>query len=489
MKLWSWQGSHENAIYTYLDLDDIATKKLTTVPEPTIKALPAKIQEWSNCIGKHGTLVLWSKLGENRLSWRGAVPTLRNTEDLVGRMFRKFIDNNDLSIRLLGISEGENIHDHFARVNDPLYLMENSSTPEPFHEKPMFEKWDVWEYPFPIEYKGGNHEVYVRLSVASEETLPEDNIDRGNKKYGKHAAKNVGLSIVREGRELELDPAWAQSFDPVERWWGAEIEFPSILDEVFGVTNNKQNATKLAQMAKFDWKEEAESGESKAEFTKRFQEEGDPRGILIPITDYIHEQLGMIRSKLRTQTKGRRSGEKGIREDTVDDIVSTKFKNRADSGHPIESDQIIPSKEDSEQIQKELTGDLDYSEAVAGDIAEAIVHKNRKFITTTGRLEGYSFFTIKSIPAGGVTALVFNENHPFFNQLYTTLKPEFSNETKEQLEERIRKAAETFKILFAAWARYELEDKQNREKFLFEFRQEWGKMSKEFLEDDQSSLQ
>ena len=75
--------------------------------------------------------------------------------------------------------------------------------------------------------------------------------------------------------------AWAQNFNPVERWWGAEIEFPSILDEVFGVTYNKQNATKLAQMAKFDLKEEAELGESKSEFIKRLQEEGNPRGILI----------------------------------------------------------------------------------------------------------------------------------------------------------------------------------------------------------------
>ena len=486
VEVWSWQENHNNAIYTYLDLDDIATKKQTTVPEPTIKALPSNIQEWSNCIGKNGTLVLWSELEEHRLSWRGAIPTLRNTEDLVGRMFRKFIDNKELSIRLLGISEDDNIHDHLAKVNDPLYLMENSSTPEPFNKNPMFERWDEGDKVFPIDYKGGKHEVHVRFSLAKEETIPKDNIDRGNKIYGKHAAKNVGLSIVREGRELELDPAWAQNFNPVERWWGAEIEFPSILDEVFGVTNNKQNATKLAQMAKFDWKEEAESGESKAEFIKRFQEEGDPRGVLIPITDYVHEQLGIIRIKLSAQTKGRRSGEKGTQVVDTDDIVSEKFKKRADGGHTIESDNITPSKKDSELIKEELTEKMDYSDSVAKEIAEAIIHNERKFITIAEPLDGYSFFTIKSMP-GGVTAMVFNENHPFYSQLIDTLNPEFSDESKEQLKERLRKAAETLKILFAAWARYELEDKQVREK-LFEFRQEWGKMSKEFLDDGQSSF-
>ena len=59
---------------------------------------------WKNV----GTFVLWSNLEGHRLSWRSANPTLRHTEELVGRMFRKFIDKERLSIRLLGISEGQN---------------------------------------------------------------------------------------------------------------------------------------------------------------------------------------------------------------------------------------------------------------------------------------------------------------------------------------------------------------------------------------------
>ena len=85
---------------------------------------------------------------------------------------------------------------------------------------------------------------------------------------------------------------------------------------------------------------------------------------------------------------------------------------------------------------------------------------------------------------GGVTALVFNEKHPLFSQLINILNPEVSDETKEELEERIRKAADTLKILFGAWARYELENEQAKDN-LFEFRQQWGKMSKEFLADRQ----
>ena len=310
VEVWTWQNGFENAIYSYLDLDEITKKNITTVPEPIPKDLPADIQDWSKCIGKHGTLVLWSNLEDHRLSWRGVIPTLRNTEELVGRMYRKFINKEKLSIRLLGISDGQIKQDHFAKVNDPLYLMKNSTTPEPFNEEPMFDKWSDGDKSFAIEYKESNHEVHVRFSIASEKTLTDDNTQRGEQPYGKHAAKNIGLSIVREGRELELDSAWTQSYDPRERWWGAEIEFPSTLDEVFGVTNNKQNATKVAQMVEFNWEDEAEFDESKGKCLQRLQEEGDPRAILNPITDYIKNELSLIRKELLTQTKGRRSGGK-----------------------------------------------------------------------------------------------------------------------------------------------------------------------------------
>ena len=171
---------------------------------------------------------------------------------------------------------------------------------------------------------------------------------------------------------------------------------------------------------------------------------------------------------------------------SVDDFVSTEFKDRAKKGHPIEIDELVPTPEDSKKIKEELKDEMGYSDTIADEIAEAIVHNKRKFITVSKRLDGYSFFALETL-SGGVTALVFNENHPLYNQLINTLNPEVSDETKEQLEERIRKASDTLKILFGAWARYELEDQEDQDKF-FEFRQQWGRMSKEFLADRQVSF-
>ena len=36
---------------------------------------------------------------------------------------------------------------------------------------------------------------------------------------------NVGVSIIRSGRELELNSSWDNPSDPRERWVGAEIHF------------------------------------------------------------------------------------------------------------------------------------------------------------------------------------------------------------------------------------------------------------------------
>ena len=104
---------------------------------------------------------VWANLDDHRLSWRGALATLRNTETLIGRMYRKFIDDGRLSIRLLALLKGETepTFDKPVRVNDPLYLMRNSSTPPPFDTEPMFQRWGEEDEVFSIDYDGATHEI------------------------------------------------------------------------------------------------------------------------------------------------------------------------------------------------------------------------------------------------------------------------------------------------------------------------------------------
>lgn len=484
VEVWTWESGPDNAMYTYLDVDEIEIGKLLTVPLPKHSPLPIEWRARSDCIGTTGTLVLWTNFDDHRLTWRGAKATLHHTEFLVGRMYRKFIDNGHVTIRLLALLDDEKDStldiDETVRVNDPLYLMHNSSTPEPFDAEPMFQRWGEVDEIFEIDYDNATHEVAVRMSWARENTVPHDNSDRGSKPYGKHAAENVGLSIVREGRELDLDPAWTNSYDPVERWWGAEVEFPSTLDEVFGVTNNKQNATILSHMAQFDWTVEAESNELFSDFRERIQEEGDPRALLLPIVDHIRKQIREVRKRLSAQTKGRRTPQDRYDQPAVEDRATLKFRERAELGYKIDADDREFTEEDRKNLEKDLMDDKHYRGDVAEKIANATLIRGRKVIFLTKAMESFAFFNIEH-KAGGVTAVVFNTNHQIYEQLIESLERDFGEDADADLLDRIHKAADTLELLFAAWARYEIEaDVRQQDKF-FEMRHEWGKMARFFL--------
>lgn len=482
VEVWTWENGPDNAIYTYLDVDDIEARRLTAVPMPIAKPLPAEWRKRARSINTTGTLVLWTHFDDHRLTWRGAFATLRHTETLVGRMYRKFIDEGRLAIRLLALLDENASLDESVRVNDPLYLMANSSTPPPFDQEPMFQRWGDGELIFPLEYGGKTHQIAVRMSWAREETVPDDRSDRGAKLYGKHAARNIGLSIVREGRELDLDPAWTNSYDPTERWWGVEVEFPSTLDEVFGVTNTKQSATIFSNMAQFEWRAEANPDESMTQFRERLQQEGDPRSLLLPIVDHIRVQIQEIRKRLKQQTVGRRTKDDRHDKPMVEDLATSKFRERAAQGHETAADRAQFTEDDRKKLEEDLKTDKHYSNQVAEDIANATLVRNRKVIFLTQAMDGYAFFNVEH-KHGGLTAIVFNTNHPFYEQLMASLAPKIGDETDAELLARVHKAADTLELLFAAWARYEMEEVGQKAR-LFETRQEWGKMARFFLTED-----
>ena len=149
--VWTWQSGVANALHSYLDVDEIEQGKIDDVPEPDDLAVPKAWLARSGIIGPKGTLVVWSLFDEHRLTWSSSRSTLYNTEMLVGRIYRKFIDDGRISINLMAISDGETTYSQVARVNDPLYLMEPSSTPVPFADKPMFQRWGDEDHKFPID--------------------------------------------------------------------------------------------------------------------------------------------------------------------------------------------------------------------------------------------------------------------------------------------------------------------------------------------------
>lgn len=482
VEVWSWQNGATNSLWTYIDNDEIKARTLRAVPKPKHKPLPKAWQKrLQHKLGDTGTLVVWSKLDEGRLTWRSARATLQNTEALIGRIYRRFIQDDRVTIRLAAYDEDNNSFESKARINDPMYLMSPSSTPAPFDTKPMFQKWGDEDEVFEIQVGRKKSKITVRFSYAREETIPQDGGDRGSTPYGRHAAKNIGVSLLRAGREIDLDPNWAIGYDPRERWWGCEVEFTPELDEMFGVTINKQAATQWAQIAQQDWSAFAEGNESSVAVIERLRSEGDPRGPLIQVAEYIRGQLKRIRDTLHHQTKGRRPPNQRHEGPTIEDRITGKFNERAKE-RPTSQDEQEFGDDEARKLKEDLVVDKKYTPNVAQQIVDTVWQRKLRLVYLVADLDGRAFFKVEQKP-GGVAEVIVNRRHPFYTKLYTALAPEEEGTESRSLEERLQSSQEALQLMFAAWARYEQESTDRDRSRLDDVRQDWGRMASFFLED------
>lgn len=486
--VWSWQNGPDNSLHTYIDLGEIGKGTMRDVPEPEHDPVPDDWRDLSHGLGHSGTLVVWSDLDLDRLTWKSASHTLHNTERVVGRIYRRFIMDGTVTIRLFAREDGrdEPLHDRSAVFDDPLYLTPSPAMPEPFNKKPMFEH--VFDDPQEIEHDGKVHTVMVRYSVASPDTVTEAGTqDRGQTKYGRHAAGNIGVSVLRAGREIMLDQGWCIGYDPRERWWGAEVEFPPALDELFGVTNNKQAATHFSELATTEWEHLAEEGEEFIDVVNRLKEDGDPRGWLLTLADSIKRNLDQLRKAIKAQGAGRRSTRR-TRHDQADDVtraVNKGWKERSKE-RPIEGEDQPTTPDDLEEIRSDLTENKHYSETDADDLVSLIQEAKLRIVFLEADFtNAFELFNVET--KGNITEVTFNRLHPAFDDIFGTVATADEDVTglsKEEIHERLMRAVNATKITFAAWARYEREAGVGRASALQKVRFDWGQIAAKFLQPD-----
>ena len=481
--VWSWQNGADNALHTFLDVQEIRDKQRSSVPVPELSPVPKKWRDRAQVIGQSGTLVVWTKLGADRMTWKGAKATLRNTGTLLGRIHRRFIGEGSLTIRLAGGEEGD-IEETVVQINDPMYLTPAPHLPAPYNTEPMFEH--LYDVPVKVELDDIVYTVETRYSVAKQSTIDLAGSGfRGDTKYGKDAADNIGVSVMRAGRELMLDRSWTIQYDPRDRWWGCEVEFPAELDEIFGVTNNKQAATVFNELSGLNWQELAEPGEQASDVARRLSEEGDPKGVLLSLSVTIKENLSTIRDTIRDQGRGTRR--KGRRHEAGDPTQETneRWKKR-DETNPIPDGQGQPTAEDVEAITEDLEEggrtNEDTTEFVARVVAGEI-----KVVFVDKELGGTSELFVV-VRRGPVTEVVFNRRHPAFSIVFDTVSADddLSSLSSAELEERLLKAGRAVQVLFGAWARMEREDPSNSRSYE-RVRENWGKIARDFLEPHEMS--
>jgi hypothetical protein len=483
-EVWSWLHGPDSALYTYIDLREVEGGVMREVPAPEPRKLPEMWVAVAGGLGRSGTLAVWSML--DRAMWRTASAIIQNSEFLISRIYRRFLVEGRVSIRMAAFTEDDRRYtiDKYAVANDPGYLIVPSSTPTPYDKEPMFKPdGDSWEVKKTIRFRGKDHPVTVRFSYAKEEARERPNA--GSTDYGKHAAKNVGVSLVRSERELDLDQAFVVSYDPIERWWGVEVDFPPALDELFGVTNNKQSARNFSDLAVNFKSVLTSSTVTTTTLLDEMAEEEDPSGPLMDILTLIDGRLKIIRKALEVQRKG--TGRTRRRFDpNAPEVQGTEVtRERQQEGHRGFSDagEDRPESERKEELKNELV-EVGLSEQQAEELAARTIESGIKYTFAEANLEGRSFFTVR--PVAGEIVMKININHPAYSNLVEVLEEDVAVETTEaELRDRLVRANRGLKLLLMAWARYEDEQPtEGQREQIQDIRTDWGRVAYRFLKND-----
>ena len=291
--------------------------------------------------------------------------------------------------------------------------------------------------------------------------------------------------MLRADREIALDTGWSIEYDPRERWWGVEIEFPPTLDEVFGLTNNKQATTHFSELASMEWDQLAEEGEEFINVVNRLKVDGDPRGWLLGLSDSIKRNLNRLRERIKAQGAGLRSTSR-TRHDTPDDVtkaVNEAWKERSKE-RPLEGESKSPTDYDLDEIRTDLTENKKYSQANAEELVSLIRDADLKVIFLEADFpDPFNLFHVEI--KGNTTEIIFNRQHPAFDDIFgtiATVDEDVRKLSNEEVVERLARAVNATKIVFAAWARYEREAGMDRARTLRKVRLEWGHMAADFLQ-------
>jgi hypothetical protein len=218
LEVYTWTRPSE-AIYCFLDVDEVAEGRMQEIPRPQKRELPDWARPYSS---RTGTLVVWRKC--DRLEKDSTVVTCEKLCSRIGRMFRYFIWSGvKLSVNGVSIMP---IDPLFCHPDTPL-----SGAKE--YGKPLTYKFRLPHGP------GKTAAIRVRFSelpIAEWHDLAVED----KRRFG--IVKGAGVSLVRAGREVAY--GWhfmgKKRRENYDDWWRCEISFGPELDEYFRPNYTKQ---------------------------------------------------------------------------------------------------------------------------------------------------------------------------------------------------------------------------------------------------------
>jgi len=487
--VWTWQNDINKPWHCHIDAKEIEQgNDQVPIPDqdtpiPTVwlnAALPETIDN------QQGTLVLWTKL--DKIQWRIGRALIDNTATEVGRIHRHSINENRVTIRMASFPEHhprQPVHSRFVLPNDPLYLMPNTSTPEPWNAQPMFKEWSTKEYAVDVE--GREETIQVRYSIALPEALRTASVAQlpGAEPHGIHARHNIGVSVVREDREIVLEDAFLReggsAENPQNRWWGCEVSFSRSCDELFGVDHNKQMAAHFTQAAKTLAQDDRPN-------QLILDEIGIEQDVIHEIVGDIRDQTRSMMREIRTMFAQRRDpqangGTRGRRtpEDTAVETASTADQDAIKGGaeKPTDTDrdrERIPSDERETALTKQYT-DEGQTDDDARRSAQRVIQSGLSYQFRPAQLDGYQMFNVRSNQ--GVLHINLNTEHHMYDLLrhIEDELDENGNETDPAFQ-----ASVAIRLLLISWARMEDQTEAREERMQIQnIATNWGRQSEKLL--------
>lgn len=512
--LWSWTTKgYKNAHRNQVNIEDQDwIKKGALIPPSVPDAAPKK---WLEVAGmdkaEHGTLVLWESLDGltwSRARWGQHSGLIPNLEFHVGRVYRKQLagPKPDLTVSVYVIGESFNVIENLdLKPNDPLYTTEGCDVPRyPIDkdkkifwpsEDPLFDDItpELNSLPFEIRLPDGKSAkvtVTYRMSVAKKNTFAQYGGKRaGNLPYGEHAAKNVGLSLLREGREVDMSLALAVPSEPRERWFGVEFDIPHDLDSILGMTNNKQSYTRLEQVLRQEKKDFLEDGESTDQCIRRLRTEDPQLAVCLELAWKMQEvwkytkseHLKMREQVIQTDQKGNKSKEQ---ETPTPEGTAEKIATDADKKTEKPKPDPTPSANEERRLAfiKELTGQ-GVPQREAEQLAARIVERGLTYAIINKSNLGSPFFNVRDVVDARIIEL--NQDHPVHPFLLSSMGDE-SEENIEEIRGRLKDAKIAMMLMLEAWAKIETQAVQDEKRKLQRMREDWGRWLEDYVRQMQS---
>lgn len=432
VEVYSWQDGVENTKRVYLDINKVKEGEQKEIDDPIKMPIPEPYNSYIKYqtlfktydFTKSGTLVIWKQCDRINPKTRG--PLTERLEFSLGQKFRYFIHDGVSKIKIICDENPEAAVD--IAPNDPLFLMEdncvlcdpaepkrvykpgqNNNAEAPF-ELYTAKGTDTGEVNVPIKYYNKNGEietgsVLLRFSIVKDKFYDETAFPKGSNPgdyaLGKHAAKMEGISVVRARREIDF-----RRFDfynvinePQHRWWGCEIVFEQVLDEIFGVANNKQ----YVELKKVD------------------VEDLDPEERdVAPIWDQLADTIVPTIKAMYAQNKETRNNTRTFddAQSQSTDIINTVENDPAISDYDDSSEETeSPSAEEVAETGKEELKELGYEDPTDEQAARFI--NNSVNFVYADKGERSPAFDYK--PVLTTTVITINTSHKFYTSFLSKI--------------------------------------------------------------------